>query len=65
MFPLYHRKPATSEQPPPIIITIRQVIDLCELLHEAGKACPIKKGPYAVGPLSTKIPNYVPSVSAS
>ena len=28
MFPLYHRKPATSEQPPPIIITIRQVIKL-------------------------------------
>ena len=44
---------------------INQVYDLCDLLKEVGEACPLKKGPYPVGPLSTpKIPKDAPGVSA-
>ena len=49
-----------------LVPIINQVFDLCDLLDEVGKACPIKKGPYPVGPVSTpKIPDEAPRVSTN
>ena len=44
---------------------INAVYDLCDLLKQVGKTCPLKKGPYDVGPVMTKIPGDAPSVSST
>ena len=41
---------------------VDETLDMCDLITEIGKSCPVKAGPFKVV-LIHDIPDYIPSVS--
>ena len=41
---------------------VDETLDMCDLITEIGKSCPVKAGPFEVV-LKQNLPDYVPSVS--
>ena len=42
---------------------VDETLDLCDLVTQINKQCPLKKGAFPINVRDVKIPDYVPSVS--